>query len=87
MKPIAILILGMGLMGSAVVQAQQAGQGSAVPRQPVLVAQAGTIVAPGAVPVAAPVLAAGTNTFLIFFGATLAGVAAAGNGGDATVRH
>ena len=40
MKLIAFVILGMGMMGLAVVQAQEAGQGSAVPRQPVLVAQA-----------------------------------------------
>jgi len=61
MKLIAIIILGMGMMGSAVVQAQEAGQGSAVPRQPVLVAQAGTVspevaAAPAAPSIVLPVL-------------------------------
>ena len=54
MKKIAILLLGMGMVGSPVVQAQQTGQGSAVPRQPIVVAQAGTFTSPGSPVVTAP---------------------------------
>ena len=86
MKPIAILILGMGVMGSAVVQAQQAGQGSAVPRQGTVVAQGPSFTSPGSTPVPAPVPAPGANTALIVFGASFAGVAAAGTT-SATAHH
>jgi len=79
MKPIAILILGMGVMGSAVVQAQQAGQGTAVPRQGTVVAQApGTFTSPGSPVVAAPAAAPGAGIALVVFGAVAAGVAATG---------
>ena len=79
MKPIAILILGMGLMGSAVVQAQQAGQGAAVPRQPVLVAQAGAFTSPGSpVVAAAPAVPAGMVPVLTVFGLSVVAVGASG---------
>jgi hypothetical protein len=81
MKPIAILILSMGVMGSAVVQAQE---GTAVPRQPTVVAQ--TFTSPGSPVVAAPVAAPAVGTALIVIGATVAGVAASGTSGT-TVAH
>ena len=87
MKPIAILILGMGVMGSGVVQAQQAGQGAAVPRQPVLVAEAGTFTSPGSPVVAAPVAAPTLGPALVVFGATMAGVGAAGTSSGTAVSH
>ena len=86
MKPIAILILSVGVMGSAVVQAQQAGQGTAVPRQGTVVAQGPSFTSPGSPVVAAPVAAPGANTALIVFGASFAGVAAAGTS-SATGHH
>ena len=87
MKPIAILILGMGLLGSAIVQAQEAGQGSAVPRQPVLVAQAGTFTSPGSPVVAAPVAAPALTPALAVLGLTTAGLAAAGSNAGGTTQH
>jgi len=79
MKLIAIMILGMGTLGSAAVQAQQAGQGSAVPRQPVLVAQAGTFTSPGSpAVVAAPVAPAGMIPMLTVMGLSIAAVGASG---------
>ena len=87
MKPIAILILSMGMMGAAVVQAQQAGQGSAVPRQGILVAQSGTFTSPGSpVVTAAPVAPAGLAPALTVFAISIAGVAASGTAG-ATTQH
>ena len=79
MKLIAIFILGIGMIGSAVVQAQQAGQGSAVPRQPVLVAQAGTFTSPGSPAVAvAPAAPAGMLPVLAVMGIGIAAVTASG---------
>lgn len=87
MKLIAILFAGVGIMGSAVVQAQQTGQGSAVPRQPILVAQApGTFTAPGAVQGAVPAAVAGGGAVMVGFGFGLAGIFAAGNS-NSTVSH
>jgi len=91
MKLIAFVILGMGMMGSAVVQAQEAGQGSAVPRQPVLVAQAGTPASPTPPPVvtAAPAVTPGvTAAIVVTTGLVVAGIAASGSsGGAATPSH
>ena len=79
MKLIAIMILGMGMMGSAVVQAQQAGQGSAVPRQPVLVAQAGKFTSPGSPVVAvAPAAAPALVPVLTVLGLSVAAIGASG---------
>jgi hypothetical protein len=86
MRPIAILILGMGLMGSAVVQAQEAGQGSAVPRQPVLVAQAGTFTSPGSPVVAAPAVApAAMMPVMAVFAVSVAAIAI--SGANASSNH
>jgi hypothetical protein len=86
MKPIAILILSMGVMGSAVVQAQE---GTAVPRQGTVVAQApGTFTSPGSPVLAAPAAApAALVPALVVMGATFAGVAAAGTDSGTTVSH
>jgi hypothetical protein len=85
MKPIVILILSLGVMGSAVVQAQE---GSAVPRQGTVVAQApGTFTSPGSALVVAPAAApVAMVPALVVMGATVAGVAASGTSG-ATVSH
>ena len=84
MKPIAILIFTLGVMGSTVVQAQQ---GTAVPREGSVVAQAGTFTSPGSAVVVAPAAApAAMVPALVVVGATVAGVAAAGTSG-ATVSH
>lgn len=86
MKPIAILVLGMGIMGSAVVQAQQTGQGSAVPRPNIVVAEA-----PGTLPVP-PVVTVETTAAaellpaLVVVSVAIAGVVAAGKD-SATVTH
>jgi hypothetical protein len=85
MRPIAILILGMGLMGSAVVQAQEAGQGSAVPRQPVLVAQAGTFTSPGSPVVAAPAAPAAMMPVMAVFAVSVAAIAI--SGANASTNH
>lgn len=89
MKPIAILILSMGVMGSAVVQAQQAGQGSAVPRQGILLAEApGTFTSPGSPVLAAPAAAAPAAPLALSgMAAFTAGVAAAGQSGGTAVSH
>jgi hypothetical protein len=85
MKPIAILILSMGVMGSAVVQAQE---GTAVPRQGTVVAQApGTFTSPGSPVLAAPAAAPGLVPALVVMGVGVAGVAAAGTSGGAAVSH
>ena len=82
MKPIAILIFTLGVMGSTVVQAQQTVQGSAVPRE--VVAQ---ISSPGSPAVVAPAAApAAAVPAMVVVGATVAGVAASGTSG-ATVSH
>jgi hypothetical protein len=79
MKKIAVLVLGMGMIGSSVVQAQQVGQGSAVPRQSIVVAQAGTFTSPGSPVVAAPAaLPAGFVPVMTIMGLTLVGVTASG---------
>jgi hypothetical protein len=78
MKPIAILILSIGMMGSPIVQAQEAGQGSAVPRQPVLVAQAGTPTSPGSPEVVAPAAPSMVVPVLIGVG-VIAAVAVSGS--------
>ena len=79
MKKIAILVLGMGMVSSSVVQAQQVGQGSAVPRQSIVVAQAGAWTAPGSPVVAAPAaLPAGFVPVMTIMGLTLVGVTASG---------
>jgi len=79
MKPIATLILSMGMMSSPAIQAQQAGQGSAVPRQGVLVAQAGAFASPGSpVVAAAPAAPAGMVPMLMVFGLGMGLVATSG---------
>jgi len=77
MKKIAILVLGMGMVSSSVVQAQQVGQGSAVPRQSIVVAQAGTFTSPGSPVVAAPAaLPAAFVPVMTVMGIVLVGVTA-----------
>jgi len=79
MKPIAILILGMGMMSSPVIQAQQTGQGAAVPRDGVLVAQAGAFTSPGSPAVTPPAAPPpGMVPMLTLFGISAAAVAASG---------
>ena len=41
MKRLLVLLIGMGMIGSPAVRAEQPGQGSAVPHESVVVAQAG----------------------------------------------
>ena len=87
MKKISVLLLGMGMVSSPVVQAQQTGQGSAVPRQPIVVAQAGTWTAPGSVATAPAALPAGFVPVMTIMGLSLAGVAAAGMNVSTTSHH
>jgi len=69
MKSIAILVLAAGMIVSPIIQAQQVGQGSAVPRQSIVVAQAGSWTSPGSPVVAAPAsLPAGFLPVMTFFG-------------------
>lgn len=88
MKPIAILILSMGMIGSPVLQAQETGQGAAVPRQGVLVAQAGKEAPPQPPPVTvAPALAPGVIAAIVGLGLIVAGVAASNDDGTTTTTH
>jgi hypothetical protein len=85
MKPIAILILSMGMIGSPVLQAQETGQGAAVPRQGILVAQASP---PPPVVTEAP--AAVSPTFIavaVGLGLVVAGIAASNDDGTTTTTH
>jgi hypothetical protein len=85
MRPIAILILGMGLIGSPVVQAQGAGQGSAVPRQNVLVAQAEK---PASTPPAgAPAAGPSATAIAVGVGVAAAAIVAASGGSSSTSHH
>jgi hypothetical protein len=85
MQLITIMILGMGMMGSAVVKAQEAGQGSAVPRQPVLVAQAGTPPPPGS-PVVAAASAAPSMLVPVLIGVGIVAAVAA-SGSSSSTNH
>lgn len=86
MKPIAILILSMGMIGSPVLQAQGTGQGTAVPQQGVLVAQAGTETVPPVV-AGAPAATPSLLSIVIGLGLVAAGIAAAVNGTTTTAHH
>jgi hypothetical protein len=86
MKPIAILILSMGMIGSPVLQAQETGQGAAVPRQGILVAQA----SPPPPPVVTEAPAAVSPTFIavaVGLGLVVAGIAASNDDGTTTTTH
>ena len=87
MKPIVNVILGVALVGSSVALAQQPGQGTAVPKQPVQVAQAGTFVSPVVVVSQAPVAAApaGMSAAMVVLGVGLVAVGAQGT--DGTSSH
>lgn len=77
MKPVVIVVLGLAIMGSGLVQAQQTGQGSAVPRQNTVVAQAGSWSSPGSPAVAAPAaLPPGFIPVMTFFGLSAIAVTA-----------
>ena len=85
MKPIAAVVLSLAIMGSGLVQAQQTGQGSAVPRQSTIVAQAGTWTSPGSPAGVAPAaLPAGFVPVMTVFG--LAAIAVVGST-DTSTNH
>jgi uncharacterized paraquat-inducible protein A len=86
MMKVLIIVLGMGMMVSPVVQAQQAGQGSAVPRQSIVVAQAGAFTSPGSPVVAAPVaLPAAFVPVMVIMGLTVLTVGASST--DTSTNH
>jgi hypothetical protein len=71
MKQIAIAVLSLAIVSSGLVQAQQTGQGSAVPRESIVVAQAGTWTSPGSPVVPAPAaLPPGFVPMMTIFGLT-----------------
>jgi hypothetical protein len=85
MKPIAILILSMGMIGSPVLQAQETGQGAAVPRQGILVAQASP--PPPPVVTEAPAVSPSFIAVAVGLGVVVAGVAASNEGGTTPPTH
>lgn len=86
MKKFAVLVLGMGMVISSVAHAQQTGQGTAVPRQSIVVAQApGSFSSPGAVSAAPAALPAGFVPVVTIFGLTLLTIGAANM--DSSTSH
>jgi len=86
MKKILIIVLGMGMVGSPVVQAQQTGQGATVPRQNMIVAQApGSWTAPGSPAVAPAVLPAAFVPVMVIMGLTVVAVGASST--DTSTNH
>jgi len=85
MKQMAILVLTLAMMSSGLVQAQQTGQGSAVPHQSIVVAQAGSWSSPGSPAVAAPAsLPPGFIPVMTIFGLSALAVVAST---DTTTNH
>lgn len=85
MKRIAILILSMGMIGSPVLQAQETGQGAAVPREGILVAQASPAPPPEVTP--APAVSSGVIAAVVGLGLIIAGIAASNDDGGTTTTH
>ena len=85
MKPIAILILSMGMIGSPVLQAQETGQGAAVPRQAILVAQASP--PPPPVVTAAPAMSPTFIAVAVGLGLVVAGIVASNDDDTTATTH
>lgn len=85
MKRIAIWILSMGMIASPVLQAQETGQGAAVPRQGIVVAQASP--PPPPVATAPAAMSPGVLAAIVGLGLIVAGIAASNDDGATTPTH